>query len=1364
MSYLKANRSILCLIIFCLFCFPVGIATAENILNFEVGLRSLPSQKEGNMIRDQDGFLWFCYYGGLARYDGFEVKYFEPGENSISGPAPISIVMDEDGIIWILTKDNGLNKYDKDTDTFTHFKHDSDNVNSISSNITDSFGPQRLFVDRQNRLLIGTMGGLDIFDKSSGTFTHHVHDPQNPNSLSNNNVTSVIQGKDGVIWVGTVGGGLNRFDEAANRWTNFTYSTSPEKGPASNTIWSLLEDRAGTLWVGTWDSGISRFHKDTETFVHFVHNPDDPSSLGDNKIFYLYEDSADNIWVCHKDSDVAGIEMINKERTGFIRYSADPKVSSSISSNYVSTVYEDPVSGIFWVINTNAEVFDKYDKESQNFTLHQHDPLNPAGLSSSMVLVMIEDSENDLWLSVVDALNRYNNKTGEFTPYPYAEIGPQMGNLTIGMCRDEGDIIWLLSMRGVLTKFNTRTRKSVAHYTHDPEDPDSIMMFTSAGAAIIRDSDDPDILWLALTAGLEKFNKKTGKFTHFTHNPADPQSITRGTVWSVYDDGKGSLWASTFGGLNKFNKKTETFTRFVHDPDNPDSIGFNKQSVVYEDSFGNFWVAGFANGMDLLDRETGVFKHFNKKYGFPATGINQTIQEDSAGNLWLGTTDVGLIQFDIATRKVINVYNKSDGLQDNHFWRSYKTKNGQMWFGGGFGVNSFFPEKVKKNPHVPPVVLTAFTQGGKKIKLGTTPERLREVSLGWQENFFEFQFAALNYTKPEKNRYAYKLEGRDKDWYYSDTNPIGRYTGLSGGAYLLRLKGTNNDGIWNESSEPIKIIITPPWWEAWWFYLLMASSLIFAGSFTAIYLVRLKREIDERKEAEYALGKSEEKYRVLIENSPDLHYRTDMEGKIIFISPSIYKFSGYSIEEAVGMEMAEELYVNPEERNDFLKMLQKKSFVNGFEAPLKRKDGSIWWASTNAHFFRDKHGNIHGVEGVTRDITERKKAEREKEKLENRLNQAQKMEAIGTLAGGIAHDFNNILAAILGYAEMARDDSPPESTVAEDLEKVLEGGNRAKDLVQQILAFSRQDEVENIPLQPASAVKDAIKMLRPSLPTTIEINQDIASSTGQILADPTQIHQILMNLSTNAFHAMEETGGKLDITLKEVTLSTEALAHEPGVEPGTFVQLSISDSGPGIAPDIKKKIFDPYFTTKETGKGTGMGLAIVHGIVKSYRGFISLYSEPGEGTTFHVFLPIIEKEQLSEIEDVEPIPVGRDRILFIDDEEILAEMGKSMLERLGYHVTVRTNSIEALETFQNEPEQFDLVITDQTMPGMTGADIAKRMIQIRPDISIILCTGYSTVISEEKIKSLGIKELAYKPLSKKDIAVLIRKVLDFNYT
>ncbi|RPH39281.1 MAG: response regulator, partial [Desulfobulbaceae bacterium] len=405
-------------------------------------------------------------------------------------------------------------------------------------------------------------------------------------------------------------------------------------------------------------------------------------------------------------------------------------------------------------------------------------------------------------------------------------------------------------------------------------------------------------------------------------------------------------------------------------------------------------------------------------------------------------------------------------------------------------------------------------------------------------------------------------------------------------------------------------------------------------------------------------------------------------------------------------------------------------------------DRAIEW--TDGHLVRMQ---------IATDITDLKN-------MEAQLQQAQKMEAIGTLAGGIAHDFNNILGAILGYAEMALDDCPAGSMAANDVGQVVKAGHRARELVKQILAFSRQAETEHMPLQPAAIIKEAIKMLRSSLPSTIIIRQDIDKDAGPVFADPTQIHQILMNLCTNAFHAMETTGGTLSVSLKGKTLSRKDLVNEPQAEPGNFVHLSVSDTGAGIPPEIRERIFDPYFTTKETGKGTGMGLSIVHGIVKSYGGFISCHSTPGQETIFQVFLPVMTEINLPAEMMEQPLQLGNERILFIDDEEMLVEMGQNLLERLGYRVTVRTSSLDALTTFQNQPDQFDLVITDQTMPGITGSDLARRMLQIRPDLPIILCTGFSNLISEEKARSLGIKGFALKPLAKKDIAALIRKVLD----
>ena len=427
-----------------------------------------------------------------------------------------------------------------------------------------------------------------------------------------------------------------------------------------------------------------------------------------------------------------------------------------------------------------------------------------------------------------------------------------------------------------------------------------------------------------------------------------------------------------------------------------------------------------------------------------------------------------------------------------------------------------------------------------------------------------------------------------------------------------------------------------------------------------------------------------------------------------------------------------------------------------------RTDKEVRYCVSRGQPEYNENGEVIRLVGSFQDITERKQAEAEKEKLQEQLRQAQKMEAIGTLAGGIAHDFNNILGAIFGYAEMVQEDCPPGSTMRNDIDRVVEASHRAKELVKQILSFSRQAETDELALQPALILKEAIKMLRASLPTTIDFQQNIDPEAGLILADPTQIHQIITNLCTNAFHAMEETGGTLNISLKNKELSLADVVSESEVQPGLFVEISVGDTGPGIAPEMMGKIFDPFFTTKEVGKGTGMGLAIIHGIAKKSGGFVSCKSLLGEGTTFHVYLPVHAVTSPPEIETtpLDLTQTGIESILFVDDEEMLTEMGKTMLERLGYKVTVETNSIEALKIIQDQPDRFDLVITDQTMPGMTGSDLARRILQIRPGLPIILCTGFSNLISEEKARIYGIKGFAMKPLAKKDLAALVRKVLN----
>ena len=524
-----------------------------------------------------------------------------------------------------------------------------------------------------------------------------------------------------------------------------------------------------------------------------------------------------------------------------------------------------------------------------------------------------------------------------------------------------------------------------------------------------------------------------------------------------------------------------------------------------------------------------------------------------------------------------------------------------------------------------------------------------------------------------------------------------------------------------------------------------------------------KQAEEKLKESEAHLRESEHHFRTLANSGLALIWTSGLDKLCNYFNQSWLRYTGRTLEQELGNGWTEG--VHPEDFDRCLSIYvshfdRREPF--SMEYRLRKANGEYGWILDLGNPYFDSEGNFNGYIGYCYDITERKRAEEETKILNARLQQAQKLEAIGTLAGGIAHDFNNILGAIVGYAEMIRDDFPPGSRSIHDIDQVLHASHRAKDLVKQILAFSRQEEDQKRAIQPAVIVKEAITLLRSSLPTTITIKQAIDPDMGMVLANPTQIHQVVMNLCTNAFHAMEVKGGELTIALQQKNLGQSDLATEPELQPGKYIELSIRDTGEGIPLKIRDKIFDPFFTTKEVGKGTGLGLSMVYSIVKSSGGSIACHSQVGEGTEFRILLPALEGDAAQEEGATELTPRGKEHILLIDDEEMLVELGQTMLQRLGYRVTTRNSSLDALTTFQNQPDSFDLIITDQTMPGMTGFDLARRILQIRPQVPILLCTGYSGMIDEDKALAAGIKGFAYKPLAKKDIGALIRKVLDGN--
>ena len=519
--------------------------------------------------------------------------------------------------------------------------------------------------------------------------------------------------------------------------------------------------------------------------------------------------------------------------------------------------------------------------------------------------------------------------------------------------------------------------------------------------------------------------------------------------------------------------------------------------------------------------------------------------------------------------------------------------------------------------------------------------------------------------------------------------------------------------------------------------------------------------IINKRRTEQNLVKSEMKFRGLFNDAPDMIHFIDPHGKIIDVNSIGIRSLGYPKEEYINKPLVDIIHKDFREKTAraFNKAMEGEILAN-YETVLVTKKGGSIDVEVNATP-EIENGRVVALRAMVRDITMRKRKAEERKKIEDQLRQAQKMEAIGTLAGGIAHDFNNILSAIFGYSEMTLEGLPKDSKLFSNIQAVIKAGNRAGDLVKHILAFYQHDDRKLQPLKVQLIIKEALKLQCSSIPGTIEIKQNIDPDCKPVLADPTQIHQIIMNLCTNACHAMRETGGILGVSLEPFELTAEESGHRLNLQPGHYLELEISDTGCGISRTNLEQIFEPYFTTKAKGEGTGLGLDIVRGLVRKFLGDIYVFSEQGKGTTFKIYLPVIEQTgNIRQEEDIALLPTGNEGILLVDDDEILVLMYKKMLERLGYKVTDFTSSVVSLDTFRKRPDDFDLLITDMTMPKLTGAELAGQILAIRPEMPIILCTGYSELIDAEKAEAIGVDYYITKPVTRRKLAGIIRKALD----
>jgi signal transduction histidine kinase/CheY-like chemotaxis protein/ligand-binding sensor domain-containing protein len=808
--------------------------------------QGLSVNNASSVLQDQKGFIWIGTRDGLNKYDGYTFTVYRSDHEdttSISGNFIWCMKEDKEGNLWIATADGGLNKYDWKEDRFIRYVNNPGDPHSLSHNRVQS-----ILVDKNENVWVGTQGGLDLFDKKTNRFIHYRHDRTNPNSLADNDISQLLEDSAGILWIGTLKKGLDRFDRQKNTFTHYQHNPNNEQSISQNVVLSIHEDREGNLWIGTDASGVNLLDRNTNTFTRFRHDPNNPNSLCHNTIRCINEDSKGYLWF---GSENGGMSVYDKQKGIFYEYKQDDKEPFGISSNSIWQIYKDR-KGNLWLPTYGGGV-DFLDMEPAKFSLYKKEPNNSNSLSHNNVNTFLEDDKGQIWIGTdgggISVFDRKHNTFSHYRHQPTPSSLPSDVTLKIAQGRDKE--IFVGSYRGGLSVLkNTNTRSfykfPIDTIRHRGTNGDHVFYMTE---------DKKGNWWLAtLSGGLNYYNKTTNTFTYYLPNSADLNSIGSSMVVSLLLDSRDNLWVGTMGsGLDVLDSVTNRFIHYKHEEKNPNSLSNNIINSIFEDSKGNVWI-GTNNGLNLFNQSNQTFAHYFEKDGLP-NNVILSILEDGHGNLWLGTNN-GLSKFDPVARTFWN-FGLTDGLQGSNFNRGacLKISTGEMFFGGSRGFNVFHPDSVRANPFIPPVFITGLQIFNKPVKAGAKDSPLtthisesKEIILSYKQSVFSFEFAALNYTLPEKNQYAYRLDGFDKEWNYIGTQRKATYTNLDPGDYTFRVKASNNDGIWNEDGTAIKIIITPPFWATWWFKTLI--TIVVLGSAFSFYRYRINSVKAQKVELE----------------------------------------------------------------------------------------------------------------------------------------------------------------------------------------------------------------------------------------------------------------------------------------------------------------------------------------------------------------------------------------------------------------------------------------------------------------------------------------------------------------------------------
>src|SRR5579859_540532 len=1285
--------------------FPLDSKTEPGwkVLDVRQQPQGLPQNSVSAILQTRDGYIWVGTKQGLARFDGVRFTTFDARDKNQLPESDIKgLVEGDDSSLWIATH-GGVSRF-KDGQ-FTVYT----TQNGLLSDFTAS-----ICKDTEGSIWIGTWTGLSRF--KDGRFTNYTAS----DGLADSGVPALDCNSDGSVWIATRNGSISRFYHG-----KIVTHVAGEPKPSSP-IKAFCRDRRQALWIGTND-GLFRL-KDGK-LTHYT----SADGLSSNLVQSLHEDTLGNLWI----GTNAGL---NRYQNGKISSSQLP---AEVAHAPITAISDDR-EGNLWVgtaydglIRLHPGQFVGYTKED--------------GLSNDETQAVMEDDTGTLWIGTYKGLVAFRN--GAFIPYSARNGLPS--NRVIALAQDRGGRLWV-----ALEDFGVYRSRAPLRCAGGPCAPESTTFQNVISGVYARTifEDRSGAIWVGTdeTQGLFRFKDESATtYSVYTAQDGLPSDITGGLSIRDLAEGKdGELWMATKAGLGRYQDGKFRVYR------ESDGLVNSFVDSVHVDSSGVLWIATYSGLSRLMN---GRFTNYTMNDGLYCEAIYHMV-EDNRQNLWM-SCDKGIFRVskqqleDFAEGKIHSItsviYGSEHGLSatvasEGYEPGAFKSHDGRIWFSMTKGISVVDPEKLSLNTLAPPVHI-------EEISIDQHPFSSREaVEAPPGRGDLEFHYTALSLLAPEKVRFKYKLEGYDHDWIDAGNRRVAYYGKIPPGQYTFQVIAANNDGVWNRTGASFTFHLKPHFYQTLWFDVLcMMAAALSLWWIVSIYQQRLNRREQELAMVEDALKwktVAEARYRDLFESAVYGIYRA-RSGCYLEVNRAMVAMLGYgSKEEVLTLDPATQVYADPADFSRVQEALDAAERVEDLEVTWKRKDGMPIIVQLSGRRIPDPQGSADIAEIIAQDVTQQKH-------LENRLQQVEKMDAIGRLAGGVAHDFNNLLTVILGYTRLLLD--RPANPDAEALRQVEKAADRAAGLTNQLLAFSRHKIVQPWVLNLNSIVLNMKTMLERVIGEDVELTTDLASDLGFIRGDRSQIEQVIMNLAVNARDAMPH-GGRLHFATRNTVVERDGKNGDVKVRPGKYVLLEASDTGCGMSKETMARIFEPFFTTKEVGRGTGLGLSTIYGIVQQAGGCVDVTSEPGAGTIFQVYLPrSFEAEPVTVSEPKPPRELrGTETVLLVEDHAALREMTSAMLQAQGYTVLKAAHASEAERICREHKGRIDVVLTDVVMPEVSGPELAKRLQRLRPGVRLIYTSGYTdnSALREDVLKyNLPFLQ---KPYGQSELLSKVREVLD----